>query len=135
VVTAERHVMLFAMGGRSTGSAGAQENIDDWDFASTTNTAGFYSIEPASRIIDAVTTQYSTIFWTVEGAYAVSVQGAAFRLHLQLSRPAIGAALGPGRGGHSGTVTWAAADGFWRFDGSAVAAGAVPDPRLVPAEL
>lgn len=122
VVTAERHVMLFAMGGEVNRFGWcSQENITDWDFASLTNTAGFYSIEPASRIIDAVTTQYSTIFWTVEGAYAVSYKALPFVYTYNYLGQHSAPLSAQAAVAHSGSVTWAAADGFWRFDGSAIA--------------
>jgi hypothetical protein len=52
VVTPERHVMLFQMGG-NMGDFGwcSQENINDWDFASITNTAGMYTVDPLSPIV------------------------------------------------------------------------------------
>jgi len=121
VVTAERHVMLFAMGG-AVNKFGwcSQENITDWDFASTTNTAGFYSIEPASRIIDAVTTQYSTIFWTVQGAYSVGYKALPFVYTYNYLGEQSAPLSAQAAVAHSGSVSWAAADGFYRFDGSSI---------------
>jgi len=129
VVTSERHVMLFAMGG-AVNKFGwcSQENITDWDFASVTNTAGFYSIEPASRIIDAVTTQYSTIFWTVQGAYAVSYKALPFVYTYNYLGEQSAPLSAQAAVAHSGSVTWAAADGFYRFDGSAIQV--IPCPIL-----
>jgi hypothetical protein len=75
--------MLFAMDGQVNKFGWcSQENIDDWDFTSTVNTAGFYTIEPASWIVDAVAASYAIIFWTVQGTYIGPVPGAALRLHL-----------------------------------------------------
>src|SRR5215213_9995946 len=72
VITAERHVMLFGLGGDVNKFGWCdQENIDDWDFNSVENTAGFYSVEPANRIVCAMQAQYSIIFWTTSGAYVV----------------------------------------------------------------
>ena len=89
VVTAERHVMLFGPDGVANHFGWcSQEDIEDWNFASVENTAGFYAIEPASRIINAMAAQYSIIFWTVQGAYTVELPRPALHLHLQLPRPA-----------------------------------------------
>jgi len=127
VVTAERHVMLFAMGGKLNRFGWcSQEAIEDWDFASTLNTAGFYDIEPASRIIDAVGAAYSLIFWTIDGSYVVSYRGLpyvyAYAYLGQQSAPLSGQAAVA----YSGTVMWPASDGFWRFDGSQIQYVACP---------
>ena len=56
----------------------SQEDIEDWNFTSVENTAGFYSVEPASRIVNAMAAQYAIIFWTVQGAYVVEYHGLPF---------------------------------------------------------
>jgi hypothetical protein len=121
IVTAERHVMLFAMDGQVNKFGWcSQENIDDWDFTSTTNTAGFYTIEPASRIVDAIAASYAIIFWTVQGTYMVQYRALPYvytysYLGQQTAPLSAQAAVA-----YSGTVMWPAADGFWRFDGAQV---------------
>jgi len=121
VITAERHVMLFGMGGEVNKFGWCdQENIDDWDFLSIENTAGFYSVEPANRIVCAMQAQYAVIFWTTSGAYVVEYKALPYVYTYsylgQYTAPISG--LAPAV--YSGTVIWPALDGFWRFDGSQV---------------
>jgi len=121
VVTAERHVILFSMDG-NTAQFGwcSQENIEDWDFLSTTNTAGFYAIEPASRIINAMAAQYSVIFWTVQGAYVIEYKALPYIYTYSYLGEHNSPISGMSPVAYAGTVMWPAADGFWRFDGSQV---------------
>lgn len=68
VVTPQRHVILFGAGGQFNREAWcSQENIEDWNYASVTNTAGFYDIEPASPIIAASKAGDEIIFFTAAG--------------------------------------------------------------------
>jgi hypothetical protein len=129
IVTAERHVMIFAMDGQVNKFGWcSQENIDDWDFASTTNTAGFYTIEPASRIVDAVAAAYSIVFWTVQGAYAVQYKALPYVYTYSYLGQQTAPLSAQSAVAYSGTVMWPAADGFWRFDGSQIQS--VPCPIL-----
>jgi hypothetical protein len=121
VITAERHVMLFGMGGEVNKFGWCdQENIDDWDFMSQENTAGFYSVEPANRIVCAMQAQYAIIFWTTSGAYVVEYKALPYIYTYsylgQYTAPISG--LAPAV--YSGTVMWPSLDGFWRFDGSQI---------------
>ena len=121
IVTAERHVMLFAMDGNSNQFGWcSQEDIEDWDFANVENTAGFYAVEPSSRIICAMAAQYSIIFWTVQGAYVVQYKALPYIYTYSYLGQHTAPLSGMAPVAYSGTVMWPAADGFWRFDGSAV---------------
>ena len=97
-----------------------QENIEDWNFASIENTAGFYAIEPASRIINAMAAQYSIIFWTVQGAYVVEYKALPYIYTYSFLGQHTAPLSGMAPVAYSGTVMWPAADGFWRFDGTQV---------------
>jgi hypothetical protein len=126
LVTPERHVMVFGMkeAGKQHKHASfgwcSQENIEDWDFSSTTNTAGKYDVMPASRILYAEKVRDGIIFWTVQGAFAVNYRG----LPYMYSYAYLGAYLGPLSGCaaavYPGICIWPAADGFWEFNGSAI---------------
>ncbi len=121
VVTPERHVMLFGMGGAYARFGWcSQENLTDWDFASATNTAGYYDIQPASRMLAAETVRGAVIFWTVQGAFVVSYRGLPYIYTYDY----LGAYLGPlapdAAAVYPGGVIWPAADGFWSFDGNAI---------------
>jgi hypothetical protein len=121
VITPERYVMLFGMGGKVNKFGWcSQEDIDDWNFADTTNTAGFYEVEPMSRIIDAQVARYTTIFWTVAGSYVVEYKALPYIYTYAYLGSHAGPLSGQSATVFSGTVMWPALDGFWQFDGSAV---------------
>ena len=121
IVTAERHVMLFSPDGIANRFCWcSQEDIEDWNFLSVENTAGFYSIEPASRIINAMAAQYAIIFWTVQGAYVVEYRGLPYIYTYSFLGQHTAPLSGMAPVASSGTVMWPAADGFWRFDGTQV---------------
>jgi hypothetical protein len=121
VITPERYVMLFGMDGRVNKFGWcSQENIEDWNFALTTNTAGFYEVEPMSRIIDAQVARYTTIFWTVAGSYVVEYKALPYIYTYAYLGSHAGPLSGQAAAVFSGTVMWPALDGFWQFDGSAI---------------
>jgi hypothetical protein len=134
IVTPERHVMLFGMGTAGTGLAGgvnifgwcSQEDIEDWTFSSVENTAGFYAIEPHSRIINAMVAQYSIIFWTVQGAYVVNYKALPYIYTYSYLGEYTAPISGQAPAAFSGTVMWPAPDGFWKFDGASVQQVACP---------
>ena len=129
VVTPERFVILFGVEGRPNKFGWcSQEDIEDWDFADITNTAGFYEVEPMSRIIDAQVARYTTIFWTVQGAYVIEYKALPYIYTYAYLGSHAGPLSGQAAAVYSGTVIWPALDGFWQFDGSAVSQ--VPCPVL-----
>jgi hypothetical protein len=129
VITPERYVILFGMEGRINKFGWcSQENIEDWDFANTQNEAGVYEVEPMSRIIDAQVARYTTIFWTVQGAYVIEYKALPYIYTYAYLGSHAGPLSGQAAAVYSGTVIWPALDGFWQFDGSAVSQ--VPCPVL-----
>ena len=74
VVTAERHVILFAMDG-VTNQFGwcSQEDIEDWDYSDLTSSASFYEIEPAAPFLAAQATRFGVLAFTVVGTYFAGV--------------------------------------------------------------
>ena len=129
VITSERYLILFGMGGYVNKLGWCdQENIEDWNFASALNTAGFYDVEPMSRIIDAKVARYTTIFWTVQGAYVLEYKALPYIYTYNYLGAYAGPLSGQAAAVYSGVVIWPALDGFWMFDGSAVTQ--VPCPIL-----
>jgi len=121
VITPERYVILFGIDGRVNKFGWcSQEDIEDWDFANVVNTAGFYEVEPMSRIIDAQVARYTTIFWTIQGAYVIQYRGLPYIYTYDYLGSFAGPLSGQAAAVFSGTVIWPALDGFWQFDGSAV---------------
>lgn len=54
IITPERHIMLFGMGGKFDQFGWCdQEDDTDWDFANLVSKAGYYDLEPSSPIVAA----------------------------------------------------------------------------------
>jgi len=122
VVTPQRHVMLFGAGGVFNRQAWcSQEDISDWNYASLTNTAGFYDIEPASPIIAASKAGDEVIYFTAAGDVFVSQyigvpyvysydkvgNGVTPISPMSIEDTPIGA-------------VWATFNGFWKYDAGSV---------------
>jgi hypothetical protein len=121
VITPERFVILFGIDGRVNKFGWcSQEQIEDWDFANTLNTAGFYEVEPLSRIIDAQVARYTVIFWTIQGAYVIEYKSLPYLYTFAYLGSFAAPLSGQAAAVFSGTVIWPSLDGFWQFDGSAV---------------
>jgi hypothetical protein len=121
VVTPERHVMIFQHDdifnrfGWST-----QEDIEDWNFASTTNSAGFYDMQPAMPFVTAVVTRSAIIAFTTKAAYAITYFGSPYFYSYNFlgyyNAPVSGNAITQASSG----AAWYALDGFWMFDGTTI---------------
>jgi hypothetical protein len=120
VVTPDRYVMLFGMGGNyySFGWC-SQEDIETWA-PTDLNTAGSYEMAPGERILDARVARYSIIFWTTGGAYGVYFKGLPYVYtyeHLgKYSAPLSSGAAAV----YAGNVMWPSSDGFWMYDGNSI---------------
>jgi hypothetical protein len=126
-VTPERYVMLFGMGGKVNAFGWCdQENVEDWNFGDPLNTAGFYEVEPVSRIIDARVARYTTIFWTVQGTYVIEYKALPYIYTYSYLGAQAGPLSGLATAAFAGNIIWPAADGFWMFDGSSVTQVACP---------
>ena len=127
VITSERYLILFGMGGQANKFGWCdQENIEDWNFADPLNTAGFYEVQPSSRIIDAQVARYTTIFWTVQGAYVIEYKALPYIYTFSYLGAHAGPLSGQAAAAFGAYVMWPARDGFWQFDGSAVSQVACP---------
>jgi len=121
IVTPERHVMAFCDGDKFNRFGWcAQENIEDWDYASTTNSAGFYDIEPAVPFVTAVVTRSAIIAFTARSAYAIIYQGTPYFYTYNFlgyyNAPVSGNVLTQSSSG----ALWYSDDGFWGFDGATI---------------
>jgi hypothetical protein len=127
VVTPERHCMLFAMGGNTSDFGWcSQEDIEDWDFASTTNTAGMYTVDPYSPIISVHLSSAGILIFTPAMSHLVDHIGLPYvyrirpvgRVPIPISASSV-SAIPEG-------IVWVSVEGCWIFNGSSV--GTVPCP-------
>jgi hypothetical protein len=121
VVTPERHVQLFQhedIFNRVDWCS--QEDIEDWDFTSTTNSAGFYEIEPASPFISGTPTRGGTLAFTPVGVYFFRYIGSPYFYSYEFlghfNAPVANGALVE----LADTCAWYATDGFWMWDGQTI---------------
>ena len=70
VVTPERHVMLIGAGGEMRRVAwSSREDYTDWNFASTTNTAGFLDLQTETPLLTAGNVREGTLVWSENRAF------------------------------------------------------------------
>lgn len=121
-VTPERHVMIFGLDGTFNRFGWcSQENINDWNFASTLNTAGFFDIQPASPFVAGKYAGDGVVFFTANGkahisrfiglpnVYSNEELGTATvpMSHMSLCNTAIG-------------MVWPSRSGFWNYNGASI---------------
>jgi hypothetical protein len=127
VVTPDRHCMLFQMGGQQ-GDFGwcSQENINDWDFASITNTAGKFTVDPFSPIVAAHSSAVGVTVHTPAMTHFVEYVGLPYIYR----RRAIGKIPIPISAASMSSIpegiVWISVEGFWMFNGST--ADTIPCP-------
>lgn len=121
IVTPERHVMVFQEGANFNRFEWCgQEDIQDWNYASTTSSAGFYDIQPANPFIAACVTRSAIIAFTTRSAYAIIYSGTPYFYTYNFlgyyNAPVTGNALSQSSSG----ALWYSDDGFWGFDGATI---------------
>jgi hypothetical protein len=119
VVTPEHHCMLFAMGG-NMGDFGwcSQEDLNDWNFASTVNTAGMYTVDPLSPIVAVKLSSVGIIVSTPAMTHVVDYIGLPYiyrrrdvgKVPIPISAASM-ASIPEG-------VIWVSVEGFWLYNGS-----------------
>ena len=79
IVTPERHALLLQAGGetRRVGWS-SREDYTDWNFASTTNTAGFLDLQSETPLIQGCSVREGTLIWSVNRAFLLRYVGLPF---------------------------------------------------------
>jgi len=119
VITPERHVMLFGMGG-SFGDIGwcSQEDISDWNFASITNTAGTYTVDPLSPIAAAHLSSAGILAFTPAMTHVLQYVGLPYIYNLRpvgkIPIPISAASVASIPEG----IVWISVEGFWLWNGN-----------------
>ena len=79
IVTPERHALLLQAGGEMRRVAwSSREDYTDWNFASTTNTAGFLDLQSETPLIQCAPVREGTIIWSVNRAFLLRYVGLPF---------------------------------------------------------
>lgn len=120
LVTPERHVLLLQAGANPRRIAWcSRENFSDWDFTSTTNTAGYLELETQTPLVKAVPCRGGSLVFSSSDAFLFQYQGLPY---VYGSYP-IGRtrSLNPDMiVSDNGQVFWWAVDGFKVFDGGSI---------------
>jgi len=79
VVTPERHVILLQAGGNSRRVAWcSREDYTDWNFASTTNSAGFLDLQSETPLVNGCSVREGTLIWSTNRAFLMRYLGQPF---------------------------------------------------------
>lgn len=79
IVTDERHVMALGAGGNTRRLAwSSRETVEDWNFASTTNTAGYLDLETTTSLLTAVQVREGILVFSETDVFLVRFVGNPF---------------------------------------------------------
>jgi hypothetical protein len=127
LITPERHCMLFSIGGQF-GDLGwcSQEDLNDWNFASITNTAGEYTVDPLSPIVAAHLSSAGILVFTPAMTHVVDYVGLPYvyrirpvgKVPIPMSAASV-ASIPEG-------IIWISVEGFWLWNGTS--ADIIPCP-------
>jgi hypothetical protein len=119
LITPERHVMLFGMGG-AFGDIGwcSQEDITDWNFASITNTAGSYTVDPLAPIAAAHLSSAGILAFSPAMTHVLDYVGLPYvyrirsvgKIPIPMSAASV-ASIPEG-------IIWISVEGFWLWNGT-----------------
>ena len=126
VVTNERHVMLIGASGSSAGGSirrvswSSREtygnNVDDWNFASTTNTAGYLDVDARTPLIKGVNVREGVLILSASEAYLARYVGQPYVY--SIDRIADTTILSPmAIATYNGKAAWMGKNCFWRYEG------------------
>jgi hypothetical protein len=118
LVTAERHVVLFGVGGDPRRIEWAdRESLTVWDPLAT-NTAGGWDLATPGKIMAAVRVRGENLILTDVDAHTMSYVGAPYVYGFQKVGSANGL-LGPNAGvSLTDRYVWMGVNGFWTYDGA-----------------
>jgi hypothetical protein len=121
VVTPERHVL--AIGGSDTPRRiqwCSREDYTDWNFSSTTNTAGFLDVETGGPLTHLVVVREGVLVFSESDVFLVRYVGLPFVYGAEkiasMSSPVSPQAVAV----FDGRAAWMGREGFWLYDGGAV---------------
>lgn len=121
IVTPERHCVLLGIDGTGRRVAWSdQEDYAEWDFASATNTAGFYDLDTQSRIVMAASVREGTIIWTEDEAWLMRYIGLPYIYGFERLGWGCGIIAPRAFATFAGRCAWMGRDGFWIYDGGYV---------------
>jgi len=121
IVTPERHAVLIGAGGNSRRVAwSSSENYNDWNFASTTNTAGYLDLDTKSKITMCAPVREGTLIWTEEEAWLLRYIGLPYVYQIERIGFACGLIAPRAFATFAGKCVWMGQGSFWIYDSGTV---------------
>lgn len=126
VVTDERHVMVIGCDGQPRQIAWcSREDYEDWNFASTTNTAGFIDLDTRTPLTKGVKVREGVLIFSQSEAYLARYVGQPFiytadRIADTTLQSPQSVAV------YNGKAAWMGKNGFWRYEGGFIVPLACP---------
>lgn len=122
VVTPDRYCILFQMAGNVADLGWCSEaDLADWNSASTTNTAGMYTLDPYSPIIAAHSAGRLVTVHTPAMTHCLEFAGLPY---IYIKRDPLGKLPIPISAASLSSIPdgiiWASVEGFWLYNGSSV---------------
>lgn len=121
IVTPERHAVVLGAGGNPRRVAwSSRENYTDWDFASTTNTAGFLDLDTESILIMCAPVREGTLIWTENEAWLMRFIGLPYIYSIDRIGFNCGLMSPKAFATVAGRCIWMGKENFWIYDGGVV---------------
>lgn len=121
LVTPERHAVLIGAGGNPRRVAwSSRETYTDWNFASSTNTAGFLDLDTEGELVMCAPVREGTLIWTDTEAWLMRFIGLPYVY--AIDRIGFGCGLMSPRSFAvtAGRAIWMGKESFWIYDGGVV---------------
>jgi hypothetical protein len=121
IVTPERHAVLIGAGGNNRRVAwSSREDYTDWNFASTTNTAGYLDLDTSSQLVMCAPVREGTLIWTQDEAWLMRYIGLPYVYGID--RIGFGCGLRAPKAfvTYAGRCVWMGEESFWVYDGGVV---------------
>jgi hypothetical protein len=121
IVTPERHAVLIGAGGNNRRVAwSSREDYSNWDFASTTNTAGFLDLDTSSQLVMCAPVREGTLIWTQDEAWLMRYIGLPYVYGIDRIGFGCGLLAPKSFATYAGRCIWMGAESFWVYDGGVV---------------
>lgn len=121
IVTPERHAVLIGAGGNFRRVAwSSREDYTDWDFADTTNTAGYLDLDTASKIIMCAAVREGTLIWTQDEVWLMQYIGLPYIYSINRIGFGCGIIAPRAFATTAGRCIWMGKESFWIYDGGTV---------------
>jgi hypothetical protein len=128
VVSPERHVLLLGAAGEPRRVAWcSREDITDWNFASTTNTAGFFDLETNGRILTGVQVREGILIFTDADVWLARYVGQPFIYGFEKIAEGCQLLSPQGVATFSGRAAWMGLNGFYLYEAG--------DVRVLPCDV